>query len=695
MYKLTCPHCKKSFTAINPDKIYCCETCRKLANKKKNRKPTQKTDSPTRLAVLDFETDPFKFGREVSPFAYGLLLESGEYYTAWNTDKEVNNDLIQHLLDKIDAIADSHIIYAHNGGRFDFFFLLDKIYGAIPSYHEDAKGFFLIHNRITRIAYKQHELRDSYSIMPVPLKTSGNKIELDYALMEKSKRNKNRTVIDEYLKQDCVALLDMVKQYRNVFAKNGKMPLTMASAAFKELKAHHDFKPLSRAIDSVFREFYAGGHTQCYEAGIVYAPENDRICLFDVNSEYPSVMKYVRHPVGNVWTQGKTITENTFFVEWSGTNHGAVYAREKNGSIDFTATEGRFKTTIHEYNLALKLGLIEVDEIHVTWDCAESITFAEFVDEFFKRRLDSAAAGDEILVLFWKLVLNSAYGKFGQNADNFGNYLIVEKGSNDYIQLMMDDNFASSIDIETAINGKYYTIIKTRLTEEELDKQAIYNVATAASITGAARALLMQGLYTCNVVDKAKVLYVDTDSMFTYGYPESLEVVKDKTLGKWNFEAQGVVMALAGKKQYALFDRKADDVLQSPALIAAYPKHKWAGESLENFACRYKAKDYKPSKGFAWIPDQNGGMSYWSCCKLATKGTRLAPQEVVNMAYDMDYSAKYDNFAPTFDLHGGQRFISRLTRNTAKEPFTLGKRKIFIPTITKSLKREYEIAEFH
>jgi hypothetical protein len=291
------------------------------------------------------------------------------------------------------------------------------------------------------------------------------------------------------------------------------------------------------------------------------------------------------------------------------------------------------------------------------------------------------------------LVLNSSYGKFGQNAENFGNYTICEKDSDKHLELLADESFKSAIDIEAEINGRTYVIVKTALSNVELDEQAIYNVATAASITGAARALLMRGINTCNSTG-SKVLYCDTDSMFTFGLPKALETVKDKTLGKWNFEAKGKIIALAGKKQYALFDRLAADVLSNPTLLSAYPIHGWKGESLEQFACRYKSSDYKPPKGFAYIPDGRGNKTYWACCKMATKGTRLCPQEIVNMAYDAQYAPRYDNFAPTFDLNGNQRFISRITRNTAEKPFTLGKKEIFIPSLSRSIKREFENAEF-
>lgn len=678
MYTLTCKSCNSLFTSASPAREFCSTTCKKRNN---NSKRAYVRSTKFKIAALDFETDPFKFGSVIKPFAYGLLLEDGTYYSSWDSDE---TDFLDGLLKVINDLPDNYIIYAHNGGRFDFFFLLDKIYGGIPDYSKDNKGFFLINNRMTRIAYNNHEFRDSYSIMPVPLKTSGTKLEIDYELMSVKHRYKQRSLIDEYLKADCESLLAMVLQYKETFGKSGKMPLTMASAAFDELKHRHDFKKLPISLDSIIREYYAGGHTQCYVSGIVYAPHGGKINLFDVNSEYPSVMKFYEHPIGDVWIKGDVITDNTFFIEWEGRNYGAVFQKTRDG-VDFTVEQGVFKTTIHEYKQALELGLIEVDNILSTYDCDERTNFAVFVDEFFNRRLASAAVGDDILVLFWKLVLNSAYGKFGQNAENFGNYRLVIKDSDDYKTLCYSDDFISETSIETLINGEQYVIIKSSLSKDEIALQSRYNVATAASITGAARALLMRGLHAC-IKDAIPVIYCDTDSIFAWGYPTSLDIVKDKTLGKWNHEAQGEVMALAGKKQYALFDKHASYYLDNPELKEAYTRLKWKKETYENFACRYKSKTYKPPKGFAYIPHQESGeLVLWACNKMASKGTRISPQAIVDMAYDSSYENTYHNFAPTFSLTGSQSYITRRTKNTCTKNFSFGKTFLEPPILTKSI----------
>lgn len=801
-----CAHCGTQFKTDQQHAVFCGQVCKKaVANlMRKNKRGLARdtlhvmnaaasriepitVDKPPKqgetlnFATLDFETDPFFPGREVSPFAYGLLLDNGTYFSAWDTDSDVIaiGGLIKHLMAVIDSLTDDYIIYAHNGGRFDFLFMLDELYNGVPvaelsiSPREGKtplvkatrqSGFFMIGNRVTRIEYKTHQFRDSYAIIPVPLKSSGSKLDIDYTKMEKNTRDANRKEIDDYLNQDCVALLDMVTTYAATFTRNGKMPLTMAGAAFKELtktlialdKSNggkgKPFDPLNTRQDKKFRSFYVGGRTQPFFSGIVNAPDGLLINLFDVVSEYPSVMKLITHPIGNEWYEKHFITEETFFVTWLGWSYGAMPVKTEFG-VDFPnvlkpEAPCRFNSTIHEFNKALELGLIEVDSIIVTHNCASSTTFADFVDEFFNRRVYSAectqladkvvsgskltireyrflikairaeslvgkishemlekfSSKHNILVLFWKLVLNSSYGKWGQNAENFGNYHIVEKGSDGYYYLLNFRN-GTVTPIESPVNGKEYVFIKIDMDEDELSKQAIYNVATAASITGAARALLMDGINACNVTG-ADALYVDTDSVFTFGMPSpksvttpnGLNIVKDKTLGAWNHEASGTIMALAGKKNYALFDKPASAILENPTWKKAFKQFHFKGETLEMFATRFSDKELGlyAVKGFADIPvseDDEGNhiIERWACNKMASKGSRISPQAMVNMAYDKTASTVYPNPAPTFDLAGKQSFITRTIRNTSKKTlYQLGKSLKKVPVIAKGLNAIYD-----
>lgn len=78
---------------------------------------------------------------------------------------------------------------------------------------------------------------------------------------------------------------------------------------------------------------------------------------------------------------GDDITEETFFIKWRGKNLGAVPSRLKTGEINFDILEGEFFTSIHEYNVALKYNLIQVEEIIETHNWVTYGTFKDHIDE--------------------------------------------------------------------------------------------------------------------------------------------------------------------------------------------------------------------------------------------------------------------------------------------------------------------------
>jgi hypothetical protein len=70
-----------------------------------------------KLAVIDAETDPFRYGRKPEAFAWGFY-DGETYVDFWGADSTLK------LMNYIAALREPHVIYAHNGGKFDFFYLL-------------------------------------------------------------------------------------------------------------------------------------------------------------------------------------------------------------------------------------------------------------------------------------------------------------------------------------------------------------------------------------------------------------------------------------------------------------------------------------------------------------------------------------------------------------------------------------------
>lgn len=124
-----------------------------------------------RIASCDCETDPFLYGRTPKPFAWGFY-DGESYVYFWGTDSTA--EFIDYIKDE-----ENLIIYAHNGGKFDFFYLLKWLDPDIQIINGRIAKATLFGGRV--------ELRDSYLILPLPL-SAHDKDSIDYNKMEANVR---------------------------------------------------------------------------------------------------------------------------------------------------------------------------------------------------------------------------------------------------------------------------------------------------------------------------------------------------------------------------------------------------------------------------------------------------------------------------------------------------------------------------
>lgn len=468
----------------------------------------------------DFETDPFKVGRIPKPFSVGLYKGDGDYSDCWADDITV----IDWIVNRFHTAPDNTVVYFHNGGKFDFHFFKDHIRGNMK----------IIGGRIAECKVGNVTLRDSFSLLPVGL-GGMEKTEIDYDKMEADVREQHKEEILSYQKDDCVFLHNHVTEFINMFGTH----LTMAGAAIKQLKKFHDVEKItSEGTDKQFRKFYYGGRVQCIQRGIL---EGD-FKVYDVNSMYPSVMKDQLHPISSNYTHyfgkhARAIVERCDFAHIRASNDGAlprvVNPDTAKAKLSFEETEGEFFATGHEIRAGLKTGRLKIHDALEAYKAESHGTFDEFIDYYYTMRLRAKANGDDMRTLFYKLVMNSAYGKFAQNPDDFKDWCIVD---DEY----MEPPWLPELEFD---NG---WIIYSRPTSKPLSIFR-YNIMTAASITGAARALLLEGLH--NAVNP---VYCDTDSIICESLNGDLD---EKRLGAWKLEASGDSIAIAGKKLYAVKDK--------------------------------------------------------------------------------------------------------------------------------------------
>lgn len=486
-------------------------------------KTVAREERHTRIAILDFETDPFDCiaQTEVKPFAACLHRANHDDIIIWEEDHEI---FCSRVVSTIESLPGSYIVYAHNGGKFDYLLLIHKLRGEVK-----FKGRGLMEATIGN-----HVLRDSFHIIPERL-ANWHKDNFDYTKMERKNREKYREEIIRYMRADCKYLFEIVSS----FAFEYGFKLSIGQAAISKLRENYHVKRITEYCDEQLRPYYFGGRVECLQGRGHFV---GRYKLIDVNSMYPYVMSAMRHPTGNNYVPRRgPPNQFTAFINLNCTNYGAFVCRGSDGGCSANQTEGNFLVTIHEYEAALENDLIDNVEIHWCIDCDEFQTFEKFVTPLYEDRQRTKAAlatlqknsaawfdvkKDDI---FLKLLLNNCYGKFAQNPRRYKESFITDvnerPGVGDWGDLPR------------------YETRDYAIWERDSLPWRFFNVGTGASITGAARAVLMGA--TCRSIDP---LYCDTDSLIC----RSADVPIDATrLGAWDIEAEFDEVIIAGKKTYA------------------------------------------------------------------------------------------------------------------------------------------------
>lgn len=560
------------------------------------------------MCAADFETDPFgKSGekRIVKPFAIGIY-DAHEYVSYWGDD--VAEWFVSWLKKRPPCI-----IYFHNGGNFDFWFLR-------PYWRGDPR---IINGRIVQVQIGDHVLQDSYKLLPVPLAELGGKKEISYDLMERGQREKHRPEILSYMKQDCKTLYENVRLFFDEFG----VSLTIGTAAIRELERFHDFDRLTPAMDGFLRPYFFGGRNQCFESGVL----EGKWKIYDVNSMYPYVMRSFKHPVSDYFLDDKIRPGKTAFIHCRASNWGCLPTRNALGDLDFSVESGEYFLSIHEYVAGVETGTLKTHETIRTINFPRWTVFDKFVDMYYAKRLMAKKISDTAKTTFYKLLLNNSFGKFAQNPASFFDYKITNQllprcktpmdcpkpcGDCWEPHAFIDDEFVLWAKPVKPASWSYF------------------NVGTGASITGAARSYLLRGLAAAK-----RPVYCDTDSIIC----ESLNMPLDeKELGAWKLEAEGTRLAIAGKKTYALVNpitkKLYDDIKQEQKERGKLAKRK------------------------AEIVDGE----FVQVVKMACKGGvgDITAQEIFNIARG-DLVEKESN-VPKFQLSGKVIFVTRRFKATAK-----------------------------
>lgn len=498
--------------------------------KKPRSVPKPKRD-PNDIAVLDMETDPFDNVAKSSVFPFLAVLYTDQFEPVVIWDENIER-FAEKVLDAIAALPRRFVVYAHNGGKFDYMFLLKHLRGAVS-----FKGRGLMTATIG-----EHELRDSFHIIPERL-ANFKKDHIDYENMKRGKRDEFRKAIIDYCIADCRYLFDIVKTFVGQFG----FKLSIGQAALAALKDRHEFEKIPEFIDRRIRNHFFGGRVECFEGAGRFIGDYK---LYDVNSMYPHVMANFQHPTGGRYTWRRGVpSDATAFVDVWCHSKGALVRRDEEGNTHAPHGYFRFLTTIHEWKIALKYGLVSRVKINACIDCDRFGNFAEFVNHFYSLRQVSKARLGELRRLgmegtreyddtvkddmFYKFLLNNAFGKFAQNARRYKEHYITDPGKRPPADGEREWGMLPKI-----AEQSYW------IWERPNPGKRFNNVGTGASITGAARAVLLEA--KCNAVG---AIYCDTDSIICREL-KNVEIDPVK-LGAWDIEKHLSEVVIAGKKLYA------------------------------------------------------------------------------------------------------------------------------------------------
>lgn len=360
--------------------------------------------------------------------------------------------------------------------------------------------------------------------------------------------------LEEYCRRDAYIVAEMMNRWLKFWYSNnlGNFGLTLASCAFNAYRhrfmKHKIYIHGNPEADKLEREAYYGGRTECFHIGPM--PEQTYYYL-DINSMYPYVMKCGKYPtklvdkvkLDNVLSGDKVfddyILKGYLVVARVALDTPIPIApKRRNGKLIFPV--GRFWTVLPTPELALcfKLGLVYAVKEALIYE--GDYIFKDFVDYFYKERIQAKLVGADLWSYFYKILMNSLYGKFGQLTPLWEKIGEVPKN------VVFNDPL-----VDTTTGKRGHIRAWNGVLEQSFDRKPAYNsfVAISAHVTSYARVWLYSLMQEAGFEN---VYYVDTDSMILdeVGYKNILHHIDPNELGKLKLEYTFDEGIIFGPKDY-------------------------------------------------------------------------------------------------------------------------------------------------
>lgn len=404
---------------------------------------------------------------------------------------------------------------------------------------------------------------DSLKIIPFKVKVIApsfglkeTKLKIDYKKIREPGYELTPKEI-EYMKND----VTIVAKALNVLFSQGMTKNTQAANAMADYKNMIGnywkyYFPEIPDEDPFIRKAYRGGFTYLNER--FKGQTVGEGIVFDVNSLYPSVMRYDLLPYGKpVYFEGRYKDSETYplYVQ-----HLSCVFNLKEGYIPTIQIKNSLRFVGNEYlktsqgqRIELYLTNVDLDLFLEHYDVSDIIwidgyrfrgtrgMFIEYVDKWMAVKIQASKEKNYGLRTLSKLMLNALYGRFGLNPITINKVCtLAEDGSTTYINV------------------------------REKDRKPVY-IPVAAFVTAYARRKTITS--TQAVYDR--FIYADTDSLHLIGteIPDNLDI-DPVNLGAWKHESSFIRGRYIRQKCYIELElRRFSDTI--------------ASEMKENHGCKH------------------------------------------------------------------------------------------------------------
>jgi hypothetical protein len=294
----------------------------------------------------------------------------------------------------------------------------------------------------------------------------------------------------DYCKRDAEIVYRYMELFHSSIADEFKLKAknTLAGTSHTIFLKRFNKQNLDHNTNPELLHSYYGGRVEVFNTG-----EATNIHEVDVNSMYPYVMMKHEYPTKDNYPSVKPKEENYFTQVKLKIKRNILFPIIPSRQEKLLFPVGEFVTwaTSAELKKAISEGQVEDVEYLQTFNFPEmGFIFVNFVEYFYQKRKEYKKSGNEFYSQFYKLILNSTYGRFGLKGD-----LHVLK----YNPNATGDFAALFVEMEKC----------------DFSLKGI-NYAIPALVTSYARIVLYDLIQKVHTAGR-RVLYCDTDSVYFSG----------------------------------------------------------------------------------------------------------------------------------------------------------------------------------